>query len=1324
MCLLQGLVLNRGQERPARILIDSGSSHQYISSDFARRASLEVEHNSTKPHWVQVADGNYLEASSRANCTLIMGYYRTRIEARILDMPHYDIILGLDWLRTANPIINWQEMSIQVRDEGGDLCELFPRDTSHYITTRERTYAIEEIDPVTWSQAEKILRQPGSAACLFAIRDSTGTSNDTKNSEATRTPMNAETEQLNAFPRLLARGSKAIRKVVKGFADIFREELPPELPPTRDYEHTIDTGDAAPINLNAYPLSQAHLDEQTRQISQMQAQGLIQESSSPWGFPVLFVKKPEGKWRMCIDFRALNAVTRKNGYPLPRIQECLDLLGSSKVLSKIDLTQGYYQVRVDTRDREKTAFNTREGKFEYLAMPFGLANAPATFQTMMNRILRPLIVQKCAIVYLDDIVIFSASMDEHIRHLTQVFTILRTNKLYAKPSKCLLGLEELEFCGHIVGNGTLRPIRSKIQIILDWPVPTNVHEVRQFLGLATYYRRFIRSFAQICVPLFDLLKEGDAEKRKKKFRKISWTAACEQAFRRLKEYLTTEPVLLQPDTTRAFVIETDASEWAVGCVLLQLDTISNKLLPVAYDGRKLTPAEINYPVHEKELLAIKYAVATWRVYIDNNQQTIVYTDHESLKYLATMRKPTKRLARWIEEFGEYDLDLRYRKGALQVVPDALSRRPDLMGEGPRNLAAPVLLIRDMDEDEWATHMRDFLVEGVVPPEIVREDIYAHQASFAIANETLQHVDDQGIRSPYTPIAFRADFLERMHNDYGHLAFPGILGVVQGRGWWHSLVTDIKSFVQHCTNCQVAQRSRPGQETELPQTLTSSNLQIFDRWAIDLIGRLPETPYKNVWIVTAIEYLTGWPVAKALPNARAETIATFIHEEIAMVYGPPKELLSDNGTNLVGKVLKSYMEVLKVKHRVTTPYHPRTNGKVENFNGFLGATLTRMLVNQPIILWDQYLAQALFAVRVRIHTTSRESPYYLLFGRQPPLPSDANEIRPLQVTPTEWDEVLRRIEGMKHARIVANERLVARAIAAGKTRDERVKPRFIREGDWVLVRAEARHKFEGRWAGPYRVDKTMPLGTYRLTEPGGNVVRTLINGQRLIPANVNDETRKTLWNSKKIQRVMQQQNITIDQPSPEIQDLFQEADARTVDYDELAAISPKEWSKMMARSGDRSDQVGEGDSGVSPQEIVRLQAGLTKALQPDTMEESQQQVVTEPLSSEAERIEHEEARIQQVTDDLTREDQSRAVTQSVPDDVEDILFGDDEEPLASGHEAEEDPMQLDEEHQDEARTVQKRISAWERDQRAATQDREREVAAYGLRRRPNKRQVWE
>lgn len=1161
MCLFRGDVDFRSHKYPVRILLDSGADRQYVSQKLVNRIGLDVEPLEFGGEWVQTATGTYAQMPGEANFTLFLGEYRSRVQARVLNMPEFDIILGLAWLREVNPHINWRTLQVEVTDIEGNTHQVEHIRTSHYIQNELVACLCEELQPLTASQVGKLIRQPGTEGILFAIREVPEKLVPTASPEQ-------ETQ------------SEAIGGLLRTFHAQFREELPPSLPPSRNYEHSIDTGDAAPINLNAYPLSPIHIEEQSKQIATMLKQGLIRESASPWGFPVLFVKKPGGKWRMCIDFRALNAVTRKNGYPLPRIQESLDLIGSAQVLSKLDLTQGYYQIRVAADAVEKTAFNTREGKFEFLAMPFGLANAPATFQTLMNRILQPFL-GKFVIVYLDDIVIYSPSMDEHIRHLTAVLEVLRANTLYAKPSKCVFAVAEIEFCGHMVGNGQSRPLASKVAAIIEWPTPTNVHEVRQFLGMVSYYRRFIREFAQIAVPLFELLKESDAELRKKKFRKVTWTASCENSFCELKRRLTENPVLRQPDTTRPFFLNADASEWAIGCELLQEDPETGRLHPVAYDGRKLTPAEINYPIHEKELLAIKYGLQTWRMYVDNGHTITVYTDHESLKYLATMRNPSKRLARWIDEFGEYDLNILYRSGAKQVIPDAISRRSDWMGDGPRNRASIVANLRSLDEDEWAKYMVDFLKSGTIPPQPYEDDIFAQSRSFAIDSEdNLLYIDSDGYPSPYLPQLFRADFLERMHSEYGHLGYPGLQGVVKGRGWWHDLEKDIRNYVHICPECQCSQRSRPNQETEAPQTLASTSIQLFDRWAIDLIGILPKTPAGNRWILTAIEYLTGWPVSVALKSSRAEVIAAALHDHITMIYGPFVELLSDNGPNLTGKVMRAYTKLMRTKHRYTTPYHPRTNGKLENFNGFLGSILTKMLVNQPTALWDQYLAQATFAARIRVHAGTQKSPYYLLFGRQPRITSDDNRIRPLAVTAEEIEANEDRLAKLQHARILANKLLVEKAIKAKKVRADKVKHVFLRKGDWVLVRAEARNKFEARWFGPYKINKAMPLGTYQLADPSGNIVRTLINGQRLVLAHVDKRQPAKLWSSSQVQGELRRKKIAdLIEHSPEVDALFEEENDVTPSYDELASYTPKDWARFdraAERSGDRSVEKGEGN----------------------------------------------------------------------------------------------------------------------------------------------------
>ena len=298
----------------------------------------------------------------------------------------------------------------------------------------------------------------------------------------------------NEMPTLVVTTDKNVRNVIQRFQHRFRDSLPHKLPMPREWDHKIDTGDAKPINTAPYRLSHQHQEELQRQVKDLLARGLIRPSSSKWGCPVIFIPKPGGKWRMCMDYRALNDKTRKNTYPLPRIDECIDSFSQARIFTKLDLLSGYWQLRIADADIHKTAFNTRQGKFEFLVMPFGLTNAPATFQSMMNSVLRPYLF-KFVVVYLDDIVVYSQNPQEHAEHLRLVFEALDKHDLYAHPDKCVVGTDDITFCGHRITQGRTEPLRDKVQVIKDWPQPDTVHDVRQFLGLSGFYRRYVKGYA-------------------------------------------------------------------------------------------------------------------------------------------------------------------------------------------------------------------------------------------------------------------------------------------------------------------------------------------------------------------------------------------------------------------------------------------------------------------------------------------------------------------------------------------------------------------------------------------------------------------------------------------------------------------------------------------------------------------------------------------------------------------------------------------------------------------------------------------------------------
>ena len=370
---------------------------------------------------------------------------------------------------------------------------------------------------------------------------------------------------------------------------------------------------------------------------------------------------------MCLDYRALNAITVKNKAPLPRIDDLIDRLQGAQWFSKIDLRSGYWQVRISNQDVPKTAFTTKFGSYEWLVLPFGLCNAPSTFQTLMNSLFFGKGLDKFVIVYLDDILIFSNSLGEHAQHVKVVMDILRENKLYANPEKCMFFHQELPFVGHTISRTGVSMDTSKVQSILDWPDLTSVKDIERFLGLTGYYRRFIKDYAKLTLPLVSL-KQKDSV--------FQWGEEQQKSFAALKQAVTQAPVLTLPDPTLPFVLVTDASQRAIGAALMQDQ--GTGLQPIAFLSRKLKDTETRYPTHEQELLALVYALKQWDYYLLGTVGHKAYTDHHPLRYFSTQPKLSMRQARWLGLFQEYDVYVDYIPGKLNVVADALSRRPDYL----------------------------------------------------------------------------------------------------------------------------------------------------------------------------------------------------------------------------------------------------------------------------------------------------------------------------------------------------------------------------------------------------------------------------------------------------------------------------------------------------------------------------------------------------------------------------------------------------------------------------------------------------------------------
>ena len=641
--VVEGTLLVSGKF--AKVLLDPGSTHSFVRPSFMKGLKLQSE---ILPYIVEVSTPTVKQPLGTdkvyKGCEVVIKDRSFPIDLIFLPINGYDVILGMDWLA---------RYYVQIDCRTKDVSLSIPEEPVLRLNFKKSQTPLEV---VSGEQAGKLLRKGAVGYLAYLV-------NQPK-----------DKDQLVQVP------------IVKEFMDVFPEKLD-VVPPERDVEFTVElVPGAAPISKTPYRMAPVELQELKDQLQELLGQGFIQQSTSPWGAPVLFVKKKDGALRMCIDYRGLNQVTIKNKYPLPHIEELFDQLRGAKVFSKLDLRQGYYQVRIRKEDVTKTAFNTRYGHYEWLVMSFGLKNAPAVFMDLMQRVFQPYLDQ-FVVIFIDDILVYSKSEEEHEKHLRIVLQTLRDHKLYAKFSKCEFWLNQVSFLGHIISEEGVEVDPAKVDDIVNWKRPTTVTEIRSFLGLVGYYRRFVKDFSKIAGPLSSLTRKKE---------KFEWTDKVEKSFQELKRRLTTAPVLTLPEGGDGFVVYTDASKEGLGCVLMQNGKV------VAYAARKLKTHEVNYPTHDLELAAVVFALKKWRHYL-YGVTFEVFTDHKSLKYLFSQKELNLRQRRWVEFLQDYDCSVNYTPGKANVVADALSRKVKIAH----------LMVKELDLLQSVEEWRPEVIQGKV-----------------------------------------------------------------------------------------------------------------------------------------------------------------------------------------------------------------------------------------------------------------------------------------------------------------------------------------------------------------------------------------------------------------------------------------------------------------------------------------------------------------------------------------------------------------------------------------------------------------------------------
>lgn len=744
--------------------------------------------------------------------------------------------------------------------------------------------------------------------------------------------------------------------------------------PIAQVEHYINTGSHTPISTAPYRISPKMKILLKQELEEMLRKNIIAEMESPWAFPVVLIPKKDNKIRLCVDYRRLNAITTTDTYPLPRMDDLLQTAKTTPFMSTLDLRSGYWQIKIAERDKIKTAFTTPFGIYVFNRMPFGLKNAPATFQRLIDKF-RTGLPNITILAYLDDIIICSSSLQCHIMDLRQTFQRLKAFGFHLNREKCHFCLPKVKYLGHILTTEGLKVDPEKTQAIRNRPKPKNPKQVISFLQTCSWYRRFIPGFADVSKPLSDLTKKNA---------KWMWTEKEQKAFEKLKALLVSPPILKQIDEAKPFKIMTDASNYALGAVLIQGEKEDEH--PIEYASRLLLPAERNYSTTEREALAVVWAIQKFRGYIEGSEVQIL-TDHQPLKWLFSLKSPTGRLARWALHLQMYNINFEYTPGRKNAVADTLSRPPCPKESHDENnceiCSISIDFPRKGADEIRKAQLEDEEIKDIIESfETDNENVIRYiNRGFIMQDGVLFrfcHEEDSENGQLVVPKSMRNIILYNHHDEptAGHYGIERTISRITPHYYWPKMRSEIHQYVKSCLECRryKATNMKP---YGLLQTVSSN--QRFEIVAVDLFGPLPVTKRGNQWILIVEDLCSRWTELFALREASAENCAIMLLNEVFLRYGIPRRIHSDNGSQFISAVMQKLTYCLKIAQTFTPVYHPEAN-PVERKNRDLKVQLS-IYVGQHHTLWDTNLPAIRFAMNTAKCATTNYTPAYLTFGRE-------------------------------------------------------------------------------------------------------------------------------------------------------------------------------------------------------------------------------------------------------------------------------------------------------------------------------------------------------
>lgn len=871
--------------------------------------------------------------------------------------------------------------------------------------------------------------------------------------------------------------------------------------------------EAQPIYSKPYKLPHTQKVEVEEQIRKMVEDQIIERATSAWNSPILLVpKKSSGdkkKWRLVIDYRKLNVVIEDDKFPLPNIDDIIDALAGAKYFSHLDLSQGYYQCLLRPEDRPVTAFATPSGQYQMTRLPMGLKISPSSFSRLMTIAMSGLDMTKC-LVYLDDIIVFGKSIEEHNKNLIDVFEKLRKVNLKLNPKKCNFFKTELLYLGHLISAEGIKPDPAKIDAVKRWPTPTNADEVKRFVAFANYYRKHIKNFAQLCTPLNCLTRKGV---------QFIWSDECDQAFDTLKKKFMNPPVLDYPnfDKNNTFHLHTDASGYAIGAVLS-----NDNGKPVAYASKTLNKAEQNYPTIEKELLALVWAIRHFRPYL-YGRRFIVHTDHRPLVYLFSLTDPSSRLTKFRLALEEYDFEIYYIPGRDNVIADALSRMSisDLKSitmtvttrlqskrekftetTGTEGIDQPQMSDVEYIEIQASPAVKQIQITpgNIIIPQTktlthlrgVMEEVASYMQKAKMKNvyviikkdKSAQHLTENiykvKIKGMPKILIIGEDIKEITDemkkqiiiNDYhilptaGHAGVQRTLNTIKKRYFWENMRKDIGNFIKKCDLCQ---RNKKLTQPKVPMVLTTTANSAFEKIYLDLVGPLLTSIDGNQYILTTQCELTKFITVTPIKNKSTEIVAKAFVENVILNYGIPKEIATDRGTEFMSQLFIEICKSLKINKLNSTAYHHESIGSLENSHKMLGNFL-RIFTTDKLFDWPAWTKFYQFAYNNTVHSETNKTPFELVYGKNCNIPSN--------ITNTEQNDPIYNIdnyaEQLKVKLRVAQQEARKDILNSKQKRITKYNTKtsdiHYEEGQQVLIKSETSGKLEATYTGPFEVIK--------------------------------------------------------------------------------------------------------------------------------------------------------------------------------------------------------------------------------------------------------------